>query len=510
MRHMLLILILLGCIPRGFAEEATRAAGTQAADHDTHKVLLIGNSLTERNDLAAASEEALRRALPKKTYEIKAITEEGYSLKQHLEGEASDLLRTCEYEVVVLQERGSLTSSWMMNGARQHGYPKKYLDVVGEFVKLANACGTKVYVYQTWSQNADDMPYIRYANRLIEEEHQVEVIPIGDYVWAYRKDAQKPTFGADGYHPSSEGTLLAAALIADQVSGGRLCRGLALTGGELRMLSYERACMSQVPELHEAQRPSYVSEPVLEPLANETNNFEGSWTSTRGGTRLSFLTVMDFSQDNVVNVTEYTALARLREHAPVVVQGDGLAEFAFSSSGVAFNVAARAAEGELKILTRSGSPDRRSYATATYRRSSSTSSYQRQLTKLYDSLDAAKSSDELVSAVGRHYSELSTLLIEEGMTSLADQISPNEWYLLLPAASFERNGYKQRAEIYLQAATKIYGDSLDAGLAHADFLYRASKMGEARNEYLRVRGLASAAGPDRIEDIDNRIASIPK
>lgn len=506
MRKLFFVSVLLTYVPPGLAAGASGAVGAQSSRGDAHKVLLVGNSLTERNDLAAAAKEALLRAFPKRSYEIKAVTGEGYSLRQHLDGEASGLLRACEYEAVVLQERGSLTSSWVMNGVRQHGYPQEYLDVVGAFVQLVSACGTKVYVYETWSRNADDMPYIRYANRLVEEDHGVKVIPIGDYVLAHREDADKPTLGADGYHPSRDGTRLAAALIADQVSAGELCRRITSSREALATSSYVRACSpQQVSTLREAQRPKYVPEPVLEPFSGETGSFQGAWSSTQGGTRLSFLTIMDFAEGGVVSVTEHTALARLKERAPVVVREDGLAEFSFLSSGVTLNVAARSAAAEMRVLTRSGPADRRSYASASYYRTSGSDSYKDRLSNLYDSLDAARNCDQFVAVVRLHYPKLSALLKEEELASQADQISPDEWDLLLPATSFERNGDADRADMYLKAATMMYQGSVDASLAYADFLAKRSRNVEAEQEYLRARELVPAHDVKRAEEISKKL-----
>ena len=182
------------------------------------RVLFVGNSLTETNDLpakVAALAEATGRKL-----EYRTITFGGYSLEDHWHrGDARQALATRNWDVVVMQQGPS-------------ALPESQVDLrrwATTWADEARAAGTRTALMTVWPEAYRQGALVQVIGSYSRaaEAAGATLLPAGA-AWreAWGCDARLPLYGPDGFHPSRLGTRLAALVVY-----GRLFKAPLVTAG---------------------------------------------------------------------------------------------------------------------------------------------------------------------------------------------------------------------------------------------------------------------------------------
>jgi hypothetical protein len=203
-------------------------------------ILFVGNSLTYTNDLpglveglAAASGGKLQTA---------SVAYAGYSLDDHLkQGDAARSIATGGWRVVILQQGPSsleesrrLLRLWTAN-----------------FDKRIRAVGARTALYSVWPDSAFPTPFGDVAESYSLAASDVGGIyfPVTDaWLRAWNRDPSLPLYSSDGFHPSEQGSYLAALVIAGVLTAkspqGMPARVMRPSGREL-VLPAETAAVLQ-------------------------------------------------------------------------------------------------------------------------------------------------------------------------------------------------------------------------------------------------------------------------
>ena len=185
---------LLGCVS---------SAG--AADAVPLRVLFVGNSLTETNDLPARI--AGLAAVTGRRLEYEAITFGGFSLEDHWnQGDARAAIATGRWNAVIMQQGPS-------------ALPESQVDLrlwAGRFADEARAVGTRPALLTVWPENyrRPALSDVIVSYRSAAEAAGAQLFPAGE-AWhaAWDCNARLPLYGPDGFHPSALGTYAAALVV---------------------------------------------------------------------------------------------------------------------------------------------------------------------------------------------------------------------------------------------------------------------------------------------------------
>jgi hypothetical protein len=175
------------------------------------RVLFIGNSLTEANDLPAmvlamATAEGLN-------WDVQAQLLGGASLEDHWRGGSAQVrIQSGHWDAVVLQQGPSSLPESRTN-LRQW---------VAEFDGLVRAAGGRSALYMVWPE-LSRFPWfdrVRDSYALAARDVSGWFVPAGE-AWraAWRDDASLVLYGADGFHPTAAGSYAAALTIFAGLSG---------------------------------------------------------------------------------------------------------------------------------------------------------------------------------------------------------------------------------------------------------------------------------------------------
>jgi len=175
------------------------------------RVLFIGNSLTEANGLPAMVETLSRQGgTPISTA---SVVFGGFSLEDHWnQGTAQRRISEGGWSIVVLQQGpSSLPESQV--ALRQW---------TQRFDTVIRARGARTALYMVWpeSNRRDAFDAVSRSYAQAAESVTGMLMPVGE-AWrgAWRRDADVPLYGPDGFHPTPTGTYLAALVIYQQISG---------------------------------------------------------------------------------------------------------------------------------------------------------------------------------------------------------------------------------------------------------------------------------------------------
>lgn len=192
---------------------ATCAAGPTepAAAPDPARVLFIGNSLTEVNDLPRVV-QALARAAGH-DLAVAMLAYPNYGLEDHWERPGThDLVAAGGWDVVVLQQGPSALDSSRETLRR----------MAARFAGRIRDAGGEPALYMVWppALRADDFQRVSDSYRLAAEDVEGLLLPAGD-AWreAWRLDPGVELYGSDDFHPSQAGTYLAALTIVGRFYG---------------------------------------------------------------------------------------------------------------------------------------------------------------------------------------------------------------------------------------------------------------------------------------------------
>ena len=184
-----------------------------AAGQTTLRVLYVGNSLTEYNDLPQMV-EAVSRATGGPRIVSRAVALGGHSLEDHLARTAGALPGDgdVDWDFVVLQQGPSSLPESRVLLRRD----------VARFAEVIRAAGAEPAVYMVWPESTRPhaFPDVIESYRLAAADVGARLLPAGR-AWqiAWSIEPGLALYGADGFHPSREGSLLAAIVIYEGLTG---------------------------------------------------------------------------------------------------------------------------------------------------------------------------------------------------------------------------------------------------------------------------------------------------
>lgn len=203
---------------------------------ETLRVLFIGNSLTIYNDLpwivAALSESHGLRIV------AGMVAFPGVALEDHwTEGGARREIASGAWDVVIMQQGPSALPASRGN----------LIQWATRFADEIRASGARPALWTVWppgSRRADFADVIR-SYRDAAEACRCELLPAGE-AWHEARQASRGVmlYGPDGFHPSEEGSYLAALVIWAGLTGGDVATAparLELAGGRRLEIPARRA-----------------------------------------------------------------------------------------------------------------------------------------------------------------------------------------------------------------------------------------------------------------------------
>jgi hypothetical protein len=176
------------------------------------RILFIGNSLTAGHDLPAIV-EALARADDGVRIETRAVAFPGHSLEDHWNRpEARQAIASRAWDVVVLQQGPSALPD-----------SRRLLrEYTRRFDREIRKAGARTALYMVWPSAARsfDFDAVEASWRIAAGDVNGLLLPVGS-AWraAWKRDPALALYGPDRFHPSPAGTLLAALVIYQQVTG---------------------------------------------------------------------------------------------------------------------------------------------------------------------------------------------------------------------------------------------------------------------------------------------------
>jgi hypothetical protein len=206
------------------------ALGGGAADGAPHelRVLFVGNSLTETNDLPAVV-ASLAHSTGRRI-EYRTIAFGGYSLEDHwIQGDARAALASRTWDVVVMQQGPSALPESQIN----------LREWAMRFAEEARADGTRPALLTVWpeSYRRSALGQVISSYRKAAAASGAILLP-GGAAWreAWSCDARIPLYGPDGFHPSRVGTYAAALVVY-----GRLFKAPLVTAKARRTRIVQKA-----------------------------------------------------------------------------------------------------------------------------------------------------------------------------------------------------------------------------------------------------------------------------
>lgn len=178
---------------------------------DTIRVLFVGNSLTYTNDLpwmVAALSKGRETGI-----EAGMIAFPNASLEDHWsDGRVRSEIASGRWDVVVMQQGPSSLSSSRVN----------LIEWSSRIAVAARASGTRPAMFTVWpdSSRRAYLGQVIESYRLAAEKCGCELLPAGA-AWeeAWKRNGRVSLYGADGFHPSEEGSFLAALVIWGGLTG---------------------------------------------------------------------------------------------------------------------------------------------------------------------------------------------------------------------------------------------------------------------------------------------------
>jgi hypothetical protein len=175
-------------------------------------ILFIGNSLTTTNNLPAMI-EMLARQSGGPPVVTRTIAEGGFSLEDHWNrGVAQRVIAEGGWSVVVLQQGPSALPESQAN----------LREYVQRFDTVIRSAGARPALYMVWPESEREAVFDDVVASYTRAAQAVNglLYPVGE-AWriAWRRDSRLSLYGPDGFHPSPNGTYLAALVMYQQISG---------------------------------------------------------------------------------------------------------------------------------------------------------------------------------------------------------------------------------------------------------------------------------------------------
>ena len=177
-----------------------------------HRVLFIGNSLTEANGLPEMV-ETLARQTEGSRISTTSVVVGGFSLEDHWnQGTAQRRIADGGWSIVVLQQGPSSLPESQVN----------LREWTVRFDAVIRASGARTALYMVWPESSrrDAFDAVSQSYARAAADVTGMLLPVGE-AWrgAWRRDPAMPLYGPDGFHPTSTATYLAALVIYQQITG---------------------------------------------------------------------------------------------------------------------------------------------------------------------------------------------------------------------------------------------------------------------------------------------------
>lgn len=191
------------------------------------KILFIGNSFTFFNDMPNSIFAPLCKASGLDV-EVCQVTVGGHSLIEYAKGDsdmdvkARELLLSGEFSAAVLQDQSNMPVSDFPRSMRG-------ATLLAELAKRSN---TPVYLYQTWGYKDGKHGIERFGGTTEAMAHGLKaaytkigceigarLCPVGDAMLDVYKQNVTELYDPDGYHPSRDGSTIAALVIFESIFG---------------------------------------------------------------------------------------------------------------------------------------------------------------------------------------------------------------------------------------------------------------------------------------------------
>jgi hypothetical protein len=199
------------------------------------RLLFIGNSFTQRNDLPGLLAALAASAEPPIAIESERVIVNGASLRLHWNGgTALARIEQGGWDAVVLQEQSTLPIK----------NRKRYHENVRLFDEAIRRTGSPTMLYQTWARRhaPETQQDLIEASEAIAGELGATVVPVGR-AWqqALERGGVPDLYDKDGSHPSPAGTYLAACTFCAALTGKNPAElpvpaGIRLTAAEAALL----------------------------------------------------------------------------------------------------------------------------------------------------------------------------------------------------------------------------------------------------------------------------------
>ncbi|MDB4907116.1 MAG: hypothetical protein JWO05_1900 [Gemmatimonadetes bacterium] len=227
MRAMFVALALALASP-ACALKAPTDAAVNVVEGTGPTVLFIGNSLTYVNDLPSLVRAISRLTEGEKALRVASVAFPDYSLLDHwFDGRAVKAMREGPWNFVVFQQG---PSTQLDSRAELADYAFRF-GLVAKEVKATPA------MYSVWpfQSNFFDLPASTYSYQLAADTARGVHLPAGDaWASAFKRDASLALYSSDGLHPTLAGSVLAALVISEKLTGhapASLPARLELDGG---------------------------------------------------------------------------------------------------------------------------------------------------------------------------------------------------------------------------------------------------------------------------------------
>lgn len=479
---MRLIFWLAGLLACTLWSCASFAATPTAVEKSSgQSVLFIGNSLIYTNDLPKSFEAYVAQAYPDVKLETKSVTKPGWTLAQHkADGIALDALRARHWTHVVIQGGYNSSAGGTIDGRKFFVRPTSFLEATDFFAQQAKARNGVPVLFGGWG--GGKKRYNEQAYELAASQTKSVLAPVGSVSERLRSASAVKLIGADGIHPTKQGTVLAAMVLAKTMFG-EPTRPSKLAASEFspQELALIRSAPGETDEVHSAKQPvndlAYDSPPTRRAEQALDLPVKTAWCAKDSGFRYSVGAELITTKDGELQLVNFTPSARLQLPIKKLDMGGKRIEFDTTTGGVEYHVSVVRTRDRLRMLT-----SYRSTATQQIFQHADyvvncNDGYFPILTRLYDRMEATSNRVGLAKALPAHYTRLESLLGgPQGMKAATAGFGLNEWDAIMVSWVYEEIGNHEAEKKYLAAATEMYPDSIDAKLYRADAL---AKLGDS-------------------------------
>jgi hypothetical protein len=188
-------------------------AASPPASASGDRVLFVGNSLTEANELPSIVEAlAAAGGRPLRT---ESVVYGGASLEDHWARGTQRRIAAGGFAFVVLQQGPSALPESREN----------LREWTRRFDAEIRRAGARTALYMVWpeSDRRQAFPDVSASYRIAAQDVGAILLPAGDaWAIAWRRRPSLPLYGPDGFHPSPTGSYLAALTICGGLAGASL------------------------------------------------------------------------------------------------------------------------------------------------------------------------------------------------------------------------------------------------------------------------------------------------